>query len=203
MDENPLIHFQKALLESMKSFEISEDTKATFNEDLLSETGALERNPYADASGSYRFLRLGFSFWQARSAVQRSAHHRRAIFRLRSLPMSERLEMVRALSWHHRYILRERAKSLSQLLKETREGLALRESITARISKYKAKSDRLLMARHRGVHEYESHHPLLRQLDTLELLSGPAVGDRSFAAIMDFQRLQVAQRAKGQLSEAS
>ncbi|MFN7109289.1 MAG: hypothetical protein ACK4MY_13785 [Brevundimonas sp.] len=179
---------------------MSETTRASFTEDLVNESGAAERNPYAQTSGNYKFLRLGFSFCQARIKVQEASNQRNAVLRLRSLQMSERLEMVRALSWHQRYVLRERAKQLLQMLKQTSEGSVLRDKISYEISRYKTKSDQLLSARHRGVHEYESHHPLLRQLDTLELLSGDAVKDRNFAAVMEMQRSQVARRASKTLA---
>lgn len=179
----------------MSSFEVSEHSKAAFTQDLFSDSGAPERNPYAESSGHYRFLRLGFSFCQSRIRIKEAGIQRASILRLRSIQMSERLEMARALSWHHRYILRERARHLFQMIKKTPEGQILKGIISSNISLYKAKSDRMLSARHRGIHEYESHHPLLRQLEALELLSGKAVQDREFATGMEIHRSQVARRA--------
>ncbi|MDI6625545.1 MAG: hypothetical protein QME55_12505 [Brevundimonas sp.] len=82
------------------------------------------------------------------------------------------------------------------LLKQAENATEAGPAITRIASRYKSKTDQLLQPRHRGVHEYEHHHSLIKQLETLELLTSPAVGDVDFIRAMEFQRDSASRRAK-------
>ncbi|WP_269219324.1 hypothetical protein [Brevundimonas vesicularis] len=200
MNKGPTFdRFQQALLDSVSGLVPTPEMKAAFNEDLLSESGAKERNPFSDSQGEYRFKRLAFSFIMARQALITSASTRKVILRLASLPLSERAHIVFIQSWDSQYTARERLRNLVDLLKLSPCAAGLEADIKKEMAAYKKQSDSILYARHRHTHEYDAHHPLVEQLKTLELLSSDAVSDKNFVALMTSRRKDAERRTKSVL----
>lgn len=173
-----LEHFMEALIATIPRATTA-DRIELFDDDLTSPTGMPNRRPFTSLERFDRFHAIGLSFLSARSAVQSSASTRVKNLRLRSLKVSDRLEQARLLSWHHRYVLRERLRRLIDLFKDAENSpVSSLEKVAAR---YKKDTDKLLRMRHRGVHEYDHHDPHIRQVEIFELLAlrplpeGPAL----------------------------
>ena len=194
--EELIRHFQEALVKTVATGEPTAEMQKAFSDDLVSEGGAAERSPFSSSTGFHRFQRLSFSFLGAKFALIGAQGVRLSIGRLRSIPLSERLKIAQSQSWHHRYVLRERLLKLFDLFRTTIEGKVLQAQIVAIAAKYKKRSDRLLQSRHRTIHEYEHHNPLISQLENIELLSGTHVADIDFRRAMTSHLADVGRRNK-------
>jgi hypothetical protein len=185
--------FMEALIKQMPR-NVSEDQIEKFDADFSSPDGMPNRRPFSSLTGYPRFHAAGLSYIGARSAVQTLGATRAKIAALRSVRMSDRLENARLSSWHYKYVLRERFRSLLDLFKEAVDAPIV--GLVKVGASYKKKTDRLLQSRHRGVHEYDHHDPLIRQVEVHELLWLQPLPEGPLKAARDAARRDAERRAK-------
>lgn len=163
-----LARFMEATLAQIPAT-ASEEQKRSFSDDLSSPQGMPNRRPFTELSGYARIQATSMSFLGARLALEDLRSTRLKIVSIRSIKMTDRLEHARLSSWHYQYVLRERLRGLLDHFKEAVDAPA--SDLSKIAAAYKKGSDRLLAARHRSVHEYDHHDPLIRQVEAHELLS--------------------------------
>jgi hypothetical protein len=177
-------------------FETGSIERESFMDDLLSSEGVVQRKPHGKRTSEERFMFSSLELLGAHDALRKMPDLRKKVMAMRYEELSDRLFLAQSLSWDRIYVLRERFRRFVDAVRRS-DGLngAKLHAIEDTMRQYKKDTDALVRLRGQHVHTADFHHPLVRQLGTLELLER-APEDASFKAVMSVLRKTAAIRAK-------